>query len=264
MKQTNQKKAFTLIELLVVIAIIAILAAMLLPALAAAKRKAQRINCVNNLKEVGLAFKIWEGDNNDRYPMAVSGAQGGALENIYAGGAAGTYAAGKSGVCIIFGVMSNELSTPKILYCTSDSGSDAGGSRQYATNFVQIINPVVGGGTTYYNAPLVNQHFVSYAVDGDAADAYPQMILTVDRNVGQATSNGGIPTTTNSVGNAASMQWTSTKFWAFSQNDLHQKAGNIGLSDGSCAQVSSSALQTAIINSTNSASTSQPYFNFPN
>ena len=64
----KQKKAFTLIELLVVIAIIAILAALLLPALAAAKRKAQRINCVNNLKQVNLAFRIWEGDNRTSIP----------------------------------------------------------------------------------------------------------------------------------------------------------------------------------------------------
>jgi prepilin-type N-terminal cleavage/methylation domain-containing protein len=247
----KQKKAFTLIELLVVIAIIAILAALLLPALAAAKRKAQRINCVNNLKQVNIAFRIWEGDNGDKYPMGVSTANNGARESICSI-ANGTYT--PSGITNVFVVMSNELGTPKILYCTADNAA----ARGPATNFTTCM------GLTPASTYTKGTNCISYFVCGDAAEAYPQMLLDGDRNIGTTALGSGYGPALNILNGGK--QWDGTCLWDWTANDLHLRVGNMGLADGSVQQQTVAGLQAAMLNSTNSTpfvGGQQPWFNFP-
>jgi prepilin-type processing-associated H-X9-DG protein len=146
----NQRnRALTKIEVVVIVAVLAILAALFLPALAAAKRKSSRINCMGNLKQVGVAFRMWEGDNGDKYPMAVSVTNGGAMELVATGN-----------VVACFQAMSNELSTPKILHCPEDT------HRLWATNFSTLKNSNI-----------------SYFISADAVETYPQMILDGDDNL---------------------------------------------------------------------------------
>src|ERR1039458_640520 len=105
----RRNQAMTIFEVIVVVSIIAILVALLLPVLARHHSGGQRIDCTNNLKQLGLAYRIWAGDNNDKYPMQVSAINGGAMELV-----------GGPDEWKTFQVMSNELSTPKILYCPED------------------------------------------------------------------------------------------------------------------------------------------------
>ena len=143
-------RAMTFLDVAIALATVALLAAVLLPALARTRStRSPRIHCVSNLKQVGLAFRMWANDHNNLMPMQVSTNQGGSMEFIPTGE-----------VWRHFESLSNELSTPRILKCVSDPG------RTRVNSFAEF------GPTN-----------LSYFVGLDADETKMQMLLSGDRNI---------------------------------------------------------------------------------
>jgi hypothetical protein len=211
--------AITVFEVMVVVVCVffcvVLLAAALLPYLAQTKSHVQRINCVSNLRQINIAFRIWEGDNGNQYPMAVSVSDGGAMEMI---------GAGNLTACLQ--CASNEMCSPKLFVCPEDS------ARTFATNWNDL-----------------NRWHVSYFLGADArSDTNSNMVLDGDDNL----IVGGMPVAPGLVNlsSNASLSWSGTRhgtiyrphFWSSKETN---GCGNLGFADGSVLRTTSNGLQRA-------------------
>jgi prepilin-type N-terminal cleavage/methylation domain-containing protein/prepilin-type processing-associated H-X9-DG protein len=207
----NRNRGLTLVELLVVMAVLTVLTIVFIGLpdrnQRAVKARAQRIQCINNLKTIGLAFRVAGGGSSDRYTTQMSTNQGGSLE----------FGSGPN-VFRQFQVLSNELGTPRLLFCPSDAHRQ----QMWPTNF-----------------GLLSNSNVSYFVGITATEIVWASLLSGDRNLtnGAPVRNGILElSATQSAG------WTA---------EMHNQCGNILFADGSVQTMTTASLRIALTNNAN-------------
>ena len=172
---SSRRDGFNSLDLLVMLLAVAVVVMVGLAFLRSRQQPmSKRINCANNLKQIGLSYRIWASDSGDKPPPQVSANIGGTMELVASGL-----------VFPHFAAMSNELGTPKIIVCPEDT------KRQWGTNFATLTDTNV-----------------SYFVVPEADESLPNLILSGDRNLTTnkvALKPGLFTLTTNRV----VMGWTS-------------------------------------------------------
>jgi len=213
----DPQAAFTRLELVAVLLVLSLGAAVILPALASNRPRSQRVLCANNLRQIGQAFHLWGSDHGDRLPYAVALSDGGTALHPLA-----------VNPWLHFSWMSNELNSPAILLCPSDTGRPA---RDFSAD--------PDGG---YLHPNFANAATSYALThGDEGSG--RTMISFDRNLG----NDG----TASCPYFARAWYLESRFtgppspalrW---DNRLHVASGNILRLGGHVDQVSNAGLPSA-------------------
>jgi hypothetical protein len=189
------------VELLVVMVCLACLAALVLSGRVRMRTRGSRLSCANNIKQIWIAFHSWSADNHDCLPMQVSVTNGGTMELVASGS-----------VYPHFLVMSNELTTPKLLRCPEDKG------RPFASTWTP--------GLTDVN--------VSYFLNLDAVNGGGTSLLLGDGNITNRPPEGG---RTVALARGSTIAWTST---------LHSGKGYLGFGDGHVGWFTNGSVATAV------------------
>jgi hypothetical protein len=232
--KTNRHAAFTWIEMMVVIVCVVLLVLIVVPApFSRTKGRSARINCVNNLKSIGLAWRINLTDNDGLYPWWAAATNRPACVSTSYASMPGAALGPAQGVAAIFALLTNELSTPKILLCPSDTTRFPLKTKTFA--FLMALA----------QAP-VRDRAISYFIGTSAKEDEPQSILGGDRNLAGGPFSADTNTPPSQVAlriryaTATNVAAMNSAVWT---QDIHQGAGNLLLGDGSFQQVSAGRMR---------------------
>ncbi len=227
--RTADTAAFTRIELVAIIAALALLATVTLPVLASSRGYADRVDCVNNLRQLGEAYHLWGNDHGDAMPIRTPFCEGGLWFyptfctdvprpswSIYINNAWFHYA-----------WMSNEITTPRILACPADE----------QTKVARDFSGSLDGG--FLNPGYRNQA-VSYLIALDVFSGSTRSFIGADRNMFVNGYNVGC---SSGVTTAAGINYHNSPNFFKWLTGLHNQSGNLLLYDGQVLQTTSLTLK---------------------